>query len=151
VELGRTGTFEHSHPADAVEERSSLSDVFFVNDQAPPGVKMRAAPEHAAIGQLRAGTSMEQVATYLVEHDVPEDRIHFLGGEGGISFLEHLGNWFSQLLSETWTDARYALADGKSLVGVFDVDRADATEIRRLLVDAGVEHIRYFGKWTWTE
>ncbi len=91
---------------------------------------------------------MEGVAEYLVEHDVPSDRIHFLTGEGGISFLEHLGNWFSQVLSTGWTEARESLADDKVLVGVFDVDKTDATRIRQLLADAGVEHVQYFGTWT---
>lgn len=131
-----------------------LLDVLFVNDDYPPGIKLRASPQDAAIGLLRPGKRMEDVAAYLVEHDVPEDRIHFLSGEGGISFLQQLGNWFSvllsQLLTETLTDARDALADGKDLVGVFDVDKADASSIRRLLAEAGVEQVRYFGRWTWS-
>ena len=124
--------------------------MLFVNEEAPAGVKMRATPRDAAIGELRPGTSMEAVVTYLVQHDVPEDRIHFLSGEGGIVFLEHLGNWFAHVLSEGWTDARDALVAGKILVGVFDVDKTNATQIRQLLADAGVEHVRYFGKWTFS-
>jgi hypothetical protein len=64
--------------------------------------------------------------------------------------LQDLGNWFSHLLSEGWTDARDALADGKVLVGVFEVDKTNASRIRHVLADAGVEHVRYFGKWTFS-
>jgi len=151
---------EHDTPTHGLVHRSKwqgiklpggctrLLTMLFVNEDTPPGIKMKPVPEHAAIGQLHPGKSMEQVAAYLVEHDVPEDRIHFLSGEGGVSFLQHLGNWFSQVLSEGWTDARDALADGKVLVGVFDVGKTDATRIRQVLADAGIEHIRYFGTWT---
>ena len=111
---------------------------------------MRPSPQHAAIGELRSGKTIEEVAAYLVEHGIPEDRVHFLSGEGGIAFLQHLGNWFSQLLSERWTDARDALANGRELVGVFDVDKADATRIRSVLADASVEHVQYFGTWTFS-
>jgi hypothetical protein len=53
------------------------------------------------------------------------------------------------VLSEGWTDARDALADGKVLVRIFDVgSKTDATRIRQVLADAGIEHIRYFGTWT---
>jgi hypothetical protein len=109
---------------------------------------MRSSPEHAAIGQLRTGAKMEDVAAYLVEHGDPGDRIDFLGGEGGVSFLQHVGNWFSPVLTEGLTETQDALADGKDIVGVFDVDEADASSIPRVLADARVEHVRYFGKWT---
>ncbi len=112
---------------------------------------MSATPERAAIGLLPQDTSMEQVATFLVEHDIPEDRIHFLSGEGGVAFLQQLGSWLSRAISEGWSDAKRALADGEVLVGVFGVEEADAAGMRQILRDAGLKSTRYYGAWTWSE
>ncbi len=125
--------------------------LLFVNEHAPPGIKLSTTPERAAVGLLPRGTSMAQVAAFLVEHDIPEDRIHFLSGEGGVAFLQQLGSWLSRAVSEGWSDAMGALADGEVIVGVFDVDEADAAGIRQILVDAGLKSTRYYGNWTWSE
>jgi hypothetical protein len=112
---------------------------------------MTPEPTSAAIGKLDPGRSIEDVQTALVEGGVPADRIHFLSGDGGIAFLDDLGSWFSRLVSQTWHDARNALAGGTVLVGVFEVEQVDASRIRRLLDDAGVHEARSFGTWTWSD
>lgn len=120
-------------------------------NEAPPGVHVAADPTSAAIGELEPDQSIEEVEAKLVDAGVPADRIHFLIGDGGIAFLDDLGNWFSRLVSQSWHDARDALANGKVLVGVHEVDEVDAAQIRRLLGDSGVQNIRSFGTWTWTD
>lgn len=122
--------------------------MFYVNDDAPPGIRIKPAPENAAIGQIREGSTMEDVGGYLADQGVPSDRIHFLVGEEGEAFLQDIGNWWSKVLADGWTRSREALADGRVLVGVFDVDRVDADLMRGILSDAGVENVKYFGKWT---
>lgn len=122
----------------------------YVNEGAPPGLPTKADPTSAAIGEVEPGRSIEDVEATLIEGGVPADRIHFLSGEGGIAFLDDLGNWFSRLVSQTWHDAREALVSGKVLVGVFGVDKIDASRIRVLLQDAGVHGIRSSGTWTWS-
>jgi hypothetical protein len=71
-------------------------------------------------------------------------------GEGGVAFLERLGNWFTRALSEGLTDARGSLESGATMVGVFEVADPDAEAIRGTLSDAGVVSLHYFGSWTYT-
>jgi len=124
--------------------------MIYLNQDSPPGVRMKADPTSAAIGALKPGSSIEDVQATLIEGGVPADRIHFLSGEDGIAFLDDLGSWFTRLVSVTWHDAKEALASGKVLVGVFGVDKIDASRIRLVLGNAGVDRIRSFGTWTWT-
>lgn len=123
----------------------------YVNQDAPPDVRMTADPMSAAIGEVRPGRSVDDVQASLVAGGVPADRIHFLHGDGGIAFLDDLGTWLSRLVSQTWQDARDSLGQGKVLVAVHDIEKVDASRVRQLLEEAGVERIRTSGAWTWTE
>jgi hypothetical protein len=69
----------------------------------------------------------------------------------GVEFLGRLGNWFTRVLSESLANARESLASGVTMVGVFEVSALDAEAIRKTLLDAGVEPLRYFGSWTYTD
>lgn len=137
--------------AEARSRPDRRSGAVYRNDEVPPGVELKADPTAAAIGIVDPGRSVEDVHADLTHGGVPADRIHFLSGDDGIAFLDDLGNWFSRLASQSWHDARDELASGHILVGVFDVDDADAERIRALLTDAGVSRIRSFGTWTWAE
>ena len=90
------------------------------------------------------------MADALTEAGIGPSTVHFLAGEGGVSFLERLGNWFTRALSEGLTDARGSLESGATMVGVFEVADPDAEAIGRKLVDAGVESLHYLGSWTCT-
>jgi len=127
---------------------NEASPQLFVNDQTPPDGTVKAAPTRFVIGVLGPEASMERVARSLTEHGVPHDRIHFLCGEGGAAFLDGLGNWFTRAISEAWTDAREQLAEGKVIVGVYDVEDDDVGLVRDTLGEACVAPARYFGTWT---
>jgi hypothetical protein len=122
----------------------------YINDETPPGIKFHATPRNAVIGTLRSDASVQDVADALTGAGIDPNTVHFIMGEGGIAFLENLGNWFTRALSEGLTDARESLESGATMVGVFEVGDPDAEAIGRALFDAGVESLHYFGSWTYT-
>jgi hypothetical protein len=130
------------------EEDTATTPPVYVNEDTPPDLEIKANPDRVAVGHLGDDTSMEQVASALVEAGIPEDRIHFLDGDDGIAFLDDLGNWFSRAMSESWKNARDHLDEGRTIVGVFEVDEEDAGLVRSTLEDAGIEHASYYGKWS---
>ena len=128
------------------DERSPRAPRVFVNEQSPPGLE--AGPTRFVVGQLGPETSMQGVATYLIEHGIAEHRIHFLHGQDGIAFLDSVGNRFTRMLSDAQTDAKAQLTRGGVVVGVFDVPDEDVSATRTVLEESGILQSTYYGKWT---
>lgn len=111
--------------------------------------KSNKQPREAAVGQLGADSTIDGVVSSLVAVGVEQDHIYFLVGTDGATALRATSGFLS-VFDDVIEKPLSALDAGNTVVGVFGVDKNGAAEVRQALLDAGVTHTHYFGKWTFS-
>ncbi len=109
----------------------------------------RSQPRQAAVGQLREDTTIDDVTDALQAIGIEPDRIYYLIGPEGAETLSRTRGFLS-VFDDVIDKPIAALRDGHTIVGVFGVDKDNARTVRQCLLDAGVTHTHYFGKWTYS-
>lgn len=109
----------------------------------------RSQPREAAIGELGTGVSIDTVVLALETAGIAAERLYFLVGPGGADVLRSTTGFFS-VFDDVIDKPLSALDVGRTLVGVFGVDKDDSAAVRRSLASAGVIETHYFGKWSYS-
>ncbi len=136
----------------AVDAGTQTASAYYVATMSAPHINETATksqPKHAAVGELSEAASIESVTAALGDVGIDADRVYFLVGEDGAAALDNATGFFS-VFDDVIEKPLQALRAGNTLVGVFGVDGDSADSVKSTLRSAGVRHVHYFGRWTYS-